>query len=247
MSGGLERNLADREVDSLLDQIQADYRVTAIDTGLSVPDARVMQALRAVPRHLFVPTDLLPSAYFNQPLPIGHGQTISQPYIVALMTDLIQPKADSVVLEVGTGSGYQAAILGRLVKQVYSVEIIDKLAEQARQRLLGLGLTNIEVLAGNGHFGWPEHAPYDAILVAAAADRIPPALIAQLKPGGRLVMPVGGYLGGQSLMLVSKDARGLIDTRNVLPVMFVPLVAEPAVGRGADGSGTAGGQACRNP
>lgn len=237
MSMGFERklkdwNLADREVDSLLDQIQADYRVTAIDTGLPLPDVRVMQALRAVPRHLFVPSELLPSAYFNQPLPIGHGQTISQPYIVALMTDLIQPKADSVVLEVGTGSGYQAAILGQLVKQVYSIEIIDKLAEQARQHLHRLGYLNVEVLTGNGHFGWPEHAPYDAILVTAAAERIPPALVAQLKPGGKLVIPVGGYLGGQSLMLVSKDEQGAVETQNVLPVMFVPLVAEPAsVGR----------------
>lgn len=216
------------EADLLLEQIREEARETEVYTGRTVFDKRGMQALRAVPRHLFVPTDLLPSAYFNRPLPIGHGQTISQPYIVALMTDLIQPNADSVVLEVGTGSGYQAAILGQLVKQVYSVEIIDKLAVQARERLHRLGYLNIEVLAGNGHFGWPEHAPYDAILVTAAAERIPAALINQLKPGGRLVIPIGGYLGGQSLMLVSKDARGLIDTRNVLPVMFVPLVAEPA-------------------
>lgn len=223
----------DWQVDSLLDQIKNDYRETAIYTGRTLPNERVIQALREVPRHLFVPTELLSNAYFNQPLPIGHGQTISQPYIVALMSDLIQPNADAVVLEVGTGSGYQAAILGQLVKQVYSIEIIDKLAVQARERLHRLGYLNIEVLAGNGHFGWPEHAPYDAILVTAAAERIPAALIAQLKPGGKLVIPVGGYLGGQSLMLVSKDARGLIDTRNVLPVMFVPLVAEPAsVGRG---------------
>jgi protein-L-isoaspartate(D-aspartate) O-methyltransferase len=221
------------EIDSLLDQIREDYRETAIYTGRTLPNQRVMQALREVPRHLFVPTELLPNAYFNQPLPIGHGQTISQPYIVALMSDLIQPNADAIVLEVGTGSGYQAAVLGQLVKQVFSVEIIDKLVEQARERLHRLGYLNIEVRVGNGHFGWPEHAPYDAILVTAAAERIPTALIAQLKPGGKLVIPVGGYLGGQSLMLVSKDARGLIDTRNVLPVMFVPLVAEPAVsGRG---------------
>ena len=222
----------DWEIDSLLDQIREDYRETAIYTGRTLPNERVMQALHEVPRHLFVPTELLPNAYFNQPLPIGHGQTISQPYIVALMTDLIQPKADAVVLEVGTGSGYQAAILGQLVKQVYSVEIIEKLALLARERLHRLGYLNIEVMAGNGHLGWPEHAPYDAILVTAAAERIPAALIAQLKPGGKLVIPIGGYLGGQSLMLVNKDARGLIDTRNVLPVMFVPLVAEPeSVGR----------------
>ena len=222
----------DWEIDSLLDQIREDYRETAIYTGRTLPNERVMQALHEVPRHLFVPTEQLPNAYFNQPLPIGHGQTISQPYIVALMTDLIQPKADAVVLEVGTGSGYQAAILGQLVKQVYSVEIIEKLALLARERLHRLGYLNIEVMAGNGHLGWPEHAPYDAILVTAAAERIPAALIAQLKPGGKLVIPIGGYLGGQSLMLVNKDARGLIDTRNVLPVMFVPLVAEPeSVGR----------------
>jgi protein-L-isoaspartate(D-aspartate) O-methyltransferase len=233
MNSGSLRKLDNWEVDSLLDQIQDDYRETATYTGRALPNERVMQALRAVPRHLFVPTELLSSAYYNQPLPIGHGQTISQPYIVALMTDLIQPNADAVVLEIGTGSGYQAAILGQLVKQVYSVEIIEKLAAQARERLRRLDYQNIEVMAGNGHFGWSEHAPYDAILVTAAADRIPAALIDQLKPGGRLVIPIGGYLGGQSLMLVSKDARGLIATRNVLPVMFVPLVAEPAsVGRG---------------
>lgn len=233
MNSFSQRKLGNWEVDSLLDQIEADYRETATYTGRALPNERVMQALRAVPRHLFVPTELLSSAYYNQPLPIGHGQTISQPYIVALMTDLIQPDADAVVLEVGTGSGYQAAILGQLVKQVYSVEIIEKLAAQARERLHGLGYLNIEVMAGNGHFGWPEHAPYDAILVTAAAERIPAGLIDQLKPGGRLVIPIGGYLGGQSLMLVSKDARGLVDIRNVLPVMFVPLVAEPAsVGRG---------------
>jgi protein-L-isoaspartate(D-aspartate) O-methyltransferase len=234
MNSGLQRKFDNREIDALLDQIQADYRETAPYTGRALPNERVMQALRAVPRHLFVPTELLSTAYYNRPLPIGHGQTISQPYIVALMTDLIQPNADAVVLEIGTGSGYQAAILGQLVKQVYSVEIIEKLAVQARERLRGLGYLNIEVMAGNGHFGLPEHAPYDAILVTAAAERIPAALIDQLKPGGRLVIPIGGYLGGQSLMLVSKDARGLVDTRNVLPVMFVPLVAEPAfVGRGA--------------
>jgi protein-L-isoaspartate(D-aspartate) O-methyltransferase len=179
-------------------------RATGYLTGRSALQQRVFDALRGVPRHMFVPDDLQASAYVNHPLPIGHGQTISQPYIVALMSDLIQPRAGDVVLEVGTGSGYQAAILARLVKQVYSLEIIEELAAQARVRLQRLGCDNVEVRAGNGRFGWPEHAPYDSIMVTAAAPRIPPALIEQLKPGGILVMPVGSRYLGQELLVLKR-------------------------------------------
>ncbi|OYY92790.1 MAG: protein-L-isoaspartate O-methyltransferase [Hydrogenophilales bacterium 28-61-23] len=216
------------ELEFLLDRIRAEVRDTSSLTGRPALDKRVMQTLRQVPRHAFVPEELQSSAYANHPLPIGHGQTISQPYIVALMTDLIQPRSEDVVLEIGTGSGYQAAILSTLVKQVYSLEIVESLAEQARERLSRLGYDNVEVRAGNGHFGWPEHAPYDAIMVTAAASSIPPVLIEQLKPGGRLVIPVGGHDIGQELHVVTKDARGRIEARNVLPVIFVPMTGTPA-------------------
>jgi len=212
----------------LLDEIRDEVRDTRELTGRPVLDARVLEALRGVPRHMFVPDDLQASAYVNHPLPIGHGQTISQPYIVALMSDLIQPRAGDVVLEVGTGSGYQAAILARLVKQVYSLEIIEELAAQARVRLQRLGCDNVEVRAGNGRFGWPEHAPYDSIMVTAAAPRIPPALIEQLKPGGILVMPVGSRYLGQELLVLEKDALGGLEERRVLPVAFVPLTGAAA-------------------
>ncbi len=212
----------------LLDEIRDEVRDTRELTGRPVLDPRVLEALRGVPRHMFVPDDLQASAYVNHPLPIGHGQTISQPYIVALMSDLIQPRAGDVVLEVGTGSGYQAAILARLVKQVYSLEIIEELAAQARVRLQRLGCDNVEVRAGNGRFGWPEHAPYDSIMVTAAAPRIPPALIEQLKAGGILVMPVGSRYLGQELLVLEKDALGGLEERRVLPVAFVPLTGAAA-------------------
>ena len=212
----------------LLDEIRDEVRDTRELTGRPVLDPRVLEALRGVPRHMFVPDDLQASAYVNHPLPIGHGQTISQPYIVALMSDLIQPRAGDVVLEVGTGSGYQAAILARLVKQVYSLEIIEELAAQARVRLQRLGCDNVEVRAGNGRFGWPEHAPYDSIMVTAAAPRIPPALIEQLKPGGILVMPVGSRYLGQDLLVLEKDALGGLEERRVLPFAFVPLTGAAA-------------------
>ncbi len=211
------------ELDCLLDEIREEVRATRHLTGRPVLDDRVMAALREVPRHEFVPLELQFGAYANHPLPIGHGQTISQPYIVALMTDLIRPRPDAVVLEIGTGSGYQAAVLSRLVKQVYSMEIVEALAATASERLLRLGYDNVEVRAGNGCLGWPQHAPYDAILVTAAAGRIPPALIEQLKPGGILVMPVGAYHAGQELMAVRKQASGAIEETCVLPVVFVPL------------------------
>ncbi|MDD3181863.1 MAG: protein-L-isoaspartate(D-aspartate) O-methyltransferase [Alphaproteobacteria bacterium] len=183
----------------------------------------VLEAMRKVPRHFFIPDELQWGAYLNRPFPIGYGQTISQPYIVALMTSLINPSADDIVLEVGTGSGYQAAILSKLAQKVYSVELIDELSVQARERLHQLGFDNVEVRTGDGSLGWPEHAPYDAIIVTAAASQIPQALIEQLKPGGTLVMPVENLYSGQSLHVVKKSSTGQIEDTAVLPVTFVPL------------------------
>ena len=216
-----------RDLDSLLDEVREEVRATRQLTGRAVLEDRVVEALRQVPRHAFVPSQLEHGAYANHPLPIGHGQTISQPYIVALMTDLIQPRPKDVVLEIGTGSGYQAAILANLVKQVYTLEIIETLAREASERLRRLGYDNVEVREGNGRLGWPEHAPYDAILVAAAARGIPPALIEQLKPGGTLVIPVGDPHAAQDLLVVSNLEDGRIEERRVLPVAFVPLTGAP--------------------
>lgn len=216
--------------DLLLDEIRAETWGTRQYTGRNAFDERVMTALREVPREEFVPPALRHRAYDNLPLPIGHGQTISQPYIVALMTDLIDPQPGDVVLEIGTGSGYQAAVLAMLVKRVYTMDIVDALATQAATRLQRLGYDNVEVRVGNGRLGWPEHAPYDAILVAAAAPDIPPELLAQLKPGGTLVIPVGGTRASQELLVLSKDAQGRVHERSVLPVVFVPLTG--AEGRG---------------
>jgi protein-L-isoaspartate(D-aspartate) O-methyltransferase len=213
----------DPSLERLLGEIREDVRATSGYTGRAELAERVIQAMRAVPRHAFVPDELQPGAYNNIPLPIGHGQTISQPYIVALMTDLIQPQADHVVLEVGTGSGYQAAVLALLVKQVYSLEIVEKLADEARERLQRLGYDNVEVRLGNGCFGWGEHAPYDAVIVTAGAPQIPAALVEQLKPGGCLVMPVGDQYFGQELSLLKKHENGRLEQRCVLPVRFVPL------------------------
>jgi protein-L-isoaspartate(D-aspartate) O-methyltransferase len=207
----------------MVDEVIQDVRLTGPETGRMALDRRVMDALRTIPRHLFVPAELRSAAYQNRPLPIGHGQTISQPYIVALMTDLLRLKREHVVLEVGTGSGYQAAILSPLVKQVYSVEIVAPLAQQAATRLKSLGYANVTTRHADGYNGWKEAGPFDAIIVTAAATHIPPPLIQQLKPGGRMIIPVGGPFATQSLMLVEKTPAGKVRTRSVLPVMFVPL------------------------
>jgi protein-L-isoaspartate(D-aspartate) O-methyltransferase len=207
----------------MVNEVAYDARETGRETGRMALDKRVMDALRTIPRHLFVPEGLRGSAYENRPLPIGHGQTISQPYIVALMTDLLNVKPGDTVLEVGTGSGYQAAILSPLVKNVYTVEIIAPLAQQAAARLQSLGYRNVIVRHADGYNGWKEHAPFDAIIVTAAATHIPPPLIQQLKPGGRMIIPVGGPFATQSLMLVEKTAAGKVRTRSMLPVSFVPL------------------------
>jgi protein-L-isoaspartate(D-aspartate) O-methyltransferase len=186
-------------------------------------DERVLAALFEVERHHFVPEQLQSEAYANHPLPIGHGQTISQPYIVALMTDLLAPGPDDVVLEVGTGSGYQAAVLAKLVRQVYSIEIIEPLVVAAEARLRNLGYRNVATRLGDGYFGWQEHAPFDAIIVTAAASHVPPPLIGQLKPGGRMVIPVGGRFSVQYLLLLEKTEAGEIRTRQITAVRFVPL------------------------
>jgi protein-L-isoaspartate(D-aspartate) O-methyltransferase len=177
-----------------------------------------------VERHRLVPSSEAPRAYRNHPLPIGSGQTISQPYIVALSTDLLAPKPTDVILEVGTGSGYQAAVLAEIVARVYSIEIIASLGNEARKRLEELGYGNIEVRIGDGYAGWPEKAPFDGIVVTAAAPRVPPALLTQLKPGGRMVIPVGGAGEIQYLKLLTRRADGGVDEKRVLPVRFVPLV-----------------------
>ena len=211
------------EMQVLLDEIRAEVSETWQYTGRAALSPRVLDAFAEVPRHAFLPDTLRAAAYINRPLPIGHGQTISQPYIVALMTDLLDPEPDDIVLEIGTGSGYQAAVLAKLVKQVYSLEIVAALAEQASERLRRLGYGNIEVRQGDGHAGWPEHAPFDAIIVTAAAPDIPPVLIEQLKPGGRLLIPVGSRYSGQDLLLIEKDRHGRVSQKSVLPVIFVPL------------------------
>jgi protein-L-isoaspartate(D-aspartate) O-methyltransferase len=189
-----------------------------------VKDGATLAALRAVPRHEFVPPALADRAYGDHPLPIGHGQTISQPYIVGFMTEMLHPRPGMKVLEVGTGSGYQAAVLAEIGATVKTVEIFESLAREASERLKRLGYTNVEVRHADGHFGWKEAAPFDAIIVTAAAGYIPPALIEQLKPGGRMVIPVGSVGGVQNLILVEKDAKGEISTEILLPVRFVPML-----------------------
>jgi protein-L-isoaspartate(D-aspartate) O-methyltransferase len=177
-----------------------------------------------VPRHRFVPDQAVDSAYLDGPLPIGHGQTISQPYIVALMTQLARPQPDSVALDIGTGSGYQAAVLSLLCRHVYSMEIVEPLADAARERLAHLGYTNVTVRAGDGYGGWEEHAPFDLIIVAAAPERIPQPLIDQLKPDGRLVIPVGKQF--QNLIVVHKQPDGSVRRESVIPVAFVPMTGQ---------------------
>ena len=208
----------------LLAEIDATYADTRAETGLAAMSAPVRAAMGKVERHRLVPASQLSLAYRNHPLPIGQGQTISQPYIVALSTDLLEPQPRHVVLESGTGSGYQAAVLAEVVARVYSIELLPELGRAAAAKLAELGYANVEVRIGDGYAGWPEKAPFDGIVVTAAAPRIQQALIDQLKPGGRMVIPVGEDGGRQDLLLVSKGADGAVATRKVLPVRFVPLV-----------------------
>ena len=210
----------------MMEEITALVRETRAEIGKRALDERVMAVMGKVPRHEFVPAGQLSRAYQNRPLPIGHGQTISQPYIVALMTDLARVEPGHKVLEVGTGSGYQAAILAHLAKAVYTIEIIEPLGRQAAERVAKLRYDNVHVRVGDGYHGWDEHAPYDAILVTAAASHIPPPLIRQLKPGGRMVIPVGAQFLIQHLMLIEKRPDGTVSTRQILPVRFVPLTGK---------------------
>jgi protein-L-isoaspartate(D-aspartate) O-methyltransferase len=210
----------------MLAEVEADMRATARSTGRERLDARVAAAIGTVPRHRFVPAGLAGRAYENRPLPIGHEQTISQPFIVALMTELVEPKPADRVLEIGTGSGYQAAVLAELVARVYTIEIVRPLGEQAAEVLRSLGYRNVETRIGDGYLGWPEAAPFDAIVVTAAPDHMPQPLIEQLAPNGRLVAPVGSRFGVQTLQLLRKDAQGRLATRSLLEVRFVPLTRE---------------------
>lgn len=193
-------------------------------TGIDALDEGVIQAVTAVPRHQFVPGPLREFAYLNRALPIGEGQTISQPYIVALMTHLMGVDGDSVVLEIGTGSGYQAAVLARLVRHVYTIEIIESLGRRAENTLARLGFDNVTVKIGDGYIGWEEHAPFDAIIVTAAPEQVPQPLIDQLKPGARMVIPVGPEFGYQTLQVLEKQQSGEIRETDILPVGFVPFV-----------------------
>jgi protein-L-isoaspartate(D-aspartate) O-methyltransferase len=206
----------------MLVEIAATTIFASAQLGKAALDRKVLDAIAKVPRHEFVPLELHAHAYANTPLPIGFGKTISQPFIVAAMTDLLQIAPTDKVLEIGTGAGYQAAILAELAERVYSVEIIEELAHGARRRLARQGYTNIEIKVGDGGRGWPEHAPFDKVIVTAAPDLIPPALLYQLKPGGRMMIPAG-LADDQQLILVNKDASGSTSTRNVMAVRFSQL------------------------
>ena len=208
---------------ALVEEIAADARRLVKYIDKDALSSNVMQVMATVPRHLFIPAKMRASAYDNRPLPIGYGQTISQPYIVALMTDLLQPRPDHKVLEIGTGSGYQAAVLSKLVKEVYSIEIIEPLGLTAKQTLNDLGYDNVSTRIADGYDGWPEHAPFDSIIVTAGISHIPPPLVKQLKNGGTMVIPVGTRFQTQQLTLVKKDLTGAITTKQILPVIFVPF------------------------
>jgi len=207
-------------------EIEQLVRETRRETGREVLDARVIAALRKVDRHRFVPPGQAAQAYDNRPLPIGMGQTISQPYIVALMTDLLDAGPGDKVLEVGTGSGYQAAVLAEIVRAVYTIEIVEPLGRTAARALAETGYRNVRTRIGDGYAGWPDEAPFDGIIVTAAAPYLPQPLVDQLKSGGRLVIPLGEQGGAQSLFVIEKDARGVVTRRKVLDVRFVPLTRD---------------------
>lgn len=210
----------------MVEIIKKETKMTSSYLGKNVLDPNVIKAMESVQRHKFIPPKHLSSAYDNRPLPIGYGQTISQPYIVATMTDLLQLDQNDIVLEVGTGSGYQAAVLAKIVKKVYTLEIVKPLGVEAKERLRSLGYTNIDVQIADGYYGLESKAPFDAIIVTAAAGLIPPPLLKQLKPGGRMVIPVGSQFMVQQLVLVQKDKAGKITIKQILPVRFVPLTGE---------------------
>lgn len=213
-------------MDGMIDAIRGDARRTASYTGRSEISDEVLAAMRRVPRDAFVPPGAEAHAFDNTPLAIGHGQTISQPFIVALMTDLLAPRVDDRMLEVGTGSGYQAAVLAELVAEVYTIEIIPELAETAARRLAELDYGNVHVKQGDGWYGWPEAAPFDGIILTAVGEEVPDRLLEQLAPGGRMVLPLGPRFGGQMLTVLTKGEDGELDRRDVLPVQFVPLTGD---------------------
>jgi protein-L-isoaspartate(D-aspartate) O-methyltransferase len=215
-----------RAREAMVVEVAAMAKLTRASVDGRRLDGKVMGVLGEVPRHEFVPESRRRSAYENRPLPIGYGQTISQPYIVALMTDLAEVDGHAKVLEIGTGSGYQAAVLGALVDKVYTMEIVPPLAASATKRLKDLGYDNVTVRHGDGYYGWPEHAPFDAIVVTAAASHIPPPLVRQLKRGGRMVIPVGSAFAVQQLVLVQRDANDEVRISQILPVRFVPLTGD---------------------
>lgn len=221
-----DRAIARKAQQRMLHEIEAEVRATRDLIGRRALDPRIIDALQEVPRHRFVPANLFSFAYDNRPLAIGNGQTISQPYIVAIMSDLLDLSPEDTVLEVGTGSGYQAAILSRLVRQVYSIEIIPELADKAALRLRRLGYDNVDIKIGDGRQGRSDHAPYDAIIVTAATATIPQALIDQLNRGGRMIIPVGPQYQGQELILLEKDSAGAVHQNRGLPVVFVPLTGQ---------------------
>ncbi len=222
-AGAVERNA---DMDRMIDAIRQDARETVRYTGRDRISDQVLAALRAVPRDRFVPAGAEPYAFENRPLGIGHGQTISQPFIVALMTDLLGVGVGDRVLEIGTGSGYQAAVLAELGVDVYTIEIVPELAEEAAARLQSLGYDTVQVRAGDGWYGWPEAGPFDAIIVTAVGEEMPPRLVEQLATGGRLVLPLGPQYGGQMLVRAIKRADGSLERDDVLPVQFVPLTGD---------------------
>jgi protein-L-isoaspartate(D-aspartate) O-methyltransferase len=207
----------------MVEEVIADADATSSSSGFSALSSGVIAAMEKVERHRFVPAALSVVAYLNRPLPIGHGQTISQPFIVALMTEMMGIKPGDRVLEIGTGSGYQAAVLAEIATSVYTIEIIEPLGEEAGERLKSLGYRNVHTRLGDGYYGWPDAAPFDAIMVTAAASHVPPPLLKQLKPGGRMVIPLGTQFMTQYLMLVEKQQDGSVTNRQILPVRFVPL------------------------
>lgn len=215
-----------KECTAMIERIREEVQFTADYTGRSKLSVRIYEALKKVPRHHFVPSSQQRLAYLDSALPIHCGQTISQPFIVALMTDLLSLPKDAIVLEIGTGSGYQAAVLSQLVRQVYTIETIPELAQSAQKTLSQYGYDNVKVFTGDGYSGLADHAPYDGIMVTAVAEQIPPSLLKQLKPGGRMVIPVGEHFGEQNLLLINKSETGEIDIRQVLPVSFVPLTRQ---------------------
>ncbi len=210
----------------LVRAIEEDVRQTSDYLGKSELDPRTIEAMETVPRHEFVPDELRGAAYANRPLPIGNDQTISQPYIVAIMTDLLDLPPNCKALDIGTGSGYQAAVLAEICATVYSIEIVEPLGTQAAKRLARLGYDNVSVRIGDGFFGWPEEQPFDAIVVAAVTDEPPPALVEQLKPGGRMIIPLYSGIASEQLVLIKKHADQSITTRKILPVLFVPLTGD---------------------